>query len=97
MVNLGKTKLMVNGIDVEKTPDSKVDYCGVCGKRIMANLVLCTICCKWIHARCTKMKNVIACLARDFVCKNCKNKGKEMKEPVELLCDGVEMLLNSRA
>jgi len=55
----------------------------------MANSVLCTICCKWIHARCTKIRKVTACLARDFVCKNCKDK-KEMKEPVELLCDGVE-------
>jgi len=26
----------------------------------------------------------------DFVCKNCKDKEKEMKKSVELLCDGVE-------
>jgi len=39
-VNLGKTKLMVSEID-EKTPDSKVDPCAVCGKRVMANSVLC--------------------------------------------------------
>jgi len=45
LVNLGKTKLMVSGID-EETPDSKVDPCGVCGERVMANSVLCTICCK---------------------------------------------------
>jgi len=63
-MNLGKKRLMVSGID-EETPDSKADLCGVCGKRVMANLVLCTICCKWIHARCTKMKKVTACLTRD--------------------------------
>jgi len=28
-VNLGKTRLMVSGID-EETPDSKVDLCGIC-------------------------------------------------------------------
>jgi len=33
------------------------------------------------------MRKVTACLARDFVCKNCKDK-KIMKKPVELLCDG---------
>jgi len=88
-VILGKMKLMVSGID-EETPDSKVDPCGVCWKRVMANSVLCTICCKWILTKCTKMRKVTACLAKDFVCKNCKDKEKEMKEPVELLCDGVE-------
>jgi len=42
-VNLVKTKLMVSGID-EETPDSKVDPCSICGKRVMANSILCTIC-----------------------------------------------------
>jgi len=51
----------------------------------MVNSVLCSICCKWIRARCTKMRKVTACLARDFVSKNSKDKEKEMKEPVELL------------
>jgi len=36
------------------------------------------------------MKKVTACLVKDFVCKNCKDKRKEMKEPVKLLCDVVE-------
>ena len=40
-VNLGKTKLMVSGME-EETFDSKIDPCGVCGTRIMYNLVLCT-------------------------------------------------------
>jgi len=41
-VNLGKTKLMVSGID-EETHDSKVDPCGTCGKRVQANSVLYTM------------------------------------------------------
>jgi len=44
-VNLGKTKLMVSGID-EEAPGSKVDPCGVCEKSVMANPVLCSIRCK---------------------------------------------------
>jgi len=36
-----------------------------------------------------KNEESYSCLARDFVCKNCKDE-KEMKEPVELLCNGVE-------
>jgi len=44
-VNLGKTKLMVSGKD-EEIPDSKVDSCDICGKKVMANSVLYTIRCK---------------------------------------------------
>jgi len=36
------------------------------------------------------MRKVTGCLARDFACTNCKDKGKEMKESVKLLRDGVE-------
>ena len=37
-VNLGKTKLMVSGME-EETFDSKIDPCGVCGTRVMSNSV----------------------------------------------------------
>jgi len=55
-VNLGKTKAMVSGTDDELSA-GKVDPCGVCGKRVMANSVLCTNCGKWIHGRFAKMKS----------------------------------------
>ena len=29
----------------------KVDPCTKCGKRVMANLVLCSKCWKWVHGR----------------------------------------------
>jgi len=29
-------------------------------------------------------------LVKEFVCKNCKDKEEEIKEPLELLCDGAE-------
>ena len=40
-VNLGKTKLMVSGMD-EETFDSNIDPFGVFGTRVMSNSVLCT-------------------------------------------------------
>ena len=40
-VNTRKTKLMVSGSEGE-IYISKIDPCGVCGKRVMANSVLCT-------------------------------------------------------
>ena len=39
-VNLGKTKVVVSGAEGEVTV-SKIDPCGICGKRVMANSVLC--------------------------------------------------------
>ena len=42
-VNTRKTKLMVSGSEGELFK-SKIDPCGVCGKRVMANSVLCTKC-----------------------------------------------------
>ena len=48
-VNLEKTKVVVSGAEGEVSV-SKVDPCGVCGKRVMANSVLCVKCRKWIHS-----------------------------------------------
>ena len=42
-VNLGKTKVVVSGEEGEVSV-SKVDPCGICGKRVMANSVLCVKC-----------------------------------------------------
>ena len=54
-VNLGKTKVVVSGAEGEVSV-SKVDPCGICGMRVMANSVLCVKCGKWIHGRCVNSK-----------------------------------------
>ena len=51
---------------------SKIDPCGACGKRVMANPVLCTKCGNWVHGNCAKIKRVSARLAMHFVCSKCK-------------------------
>ena len=88
-VNLGKTKLMVSGME-EEMFDSKIDPCGVSGTRVMSNSVLCTACRKWVHARCTDKKKVSVCLNKDFVRKKCRGAVKNFKGSDEKLCDGVE-------
>ena len=70
-VNLGKTKVVVSEAEV-KVSVIKVDPCGICGKRVMANSVWCVKCGKWIHGRCAKVKRVTERLERDFVCGRCK-------------------------
>ena len=88
-VNVGKTKMMVSGTEGEIT-SSKIDSCGVCGKRVGSNAVCCTQCMKWIHERCTKIKKVTCSSARDFVCRRYTDVGDGTEEPVEVLCDEVE-------
>ena len=65
-VNVGKTKLMVSGME-DKAFDSMIDPCGVCGTRVMSNSVLCTACDKWVHARCTD-KNKSCSLFKQKFC-----------------------------
>jgi len=44
-------------------PNGKIDPSGICGKRVMANSLLCTKCGKWIHEKCTRMKRVTPSVA----------------------------------
>ena len=57
-INIRKTKMMVSGAEGEVVR-SRVYPCGICGKRVMSKTVWCTLCKKWIHERCTKMKKSI--------------------------------------
>ena len=81
--------MMVNGTEGEIVL-SKIDPCGICGKRVGSNAVCCTQSTKWIHGRCTKMKKVTCGSARHFVCRRCAHVENGTKEPVEVLRDEVE-------
>ena len=88
-VNTRKTKLMVSGSEGELYK-SKIDPCGVCGRRVMANSVLCTKCGSWVHGKCAKIKRATARLAMHFVCLKCKGIMEGMMDLIEKLCDEVE-------
>ena len=55
-VNTRKAKVMVSGSEGELYK-SKMDPCGVCWRRVMANAVLCTKCGSWVHGECAKIKS----------------------------------------
>ena len=57
-VNTRKTKVMVSGS--KELFKSKIDPCGVRGRRVMTNSVLCTKCGNWVLGRCAKIKRVTA-------------------------------------
>ena len=88
-VNTRKTKLMVSGSEGELFK-SKIDPCGVCGRRIMANSVLCTKCGNRVHGKCANIKRVTARLAMHFVCLKCKGIMEGTMDSIEKLCDEVE-------
>ena len=80
-MNLRKTKVVVSGVEGEVSV-SKVDPCGICGKRVTANSVLCVKCGKWIHGRSAKVKRVTSRLGRDFVCGRCKKQADRILPPL---------------
>ena len=75
--------MVVSGPEGEMSV-SKIDPFGICGKRVMANSVLCL--------NCGKEKRVTLRLWRDFVCGRCKEQVDGSVEPVEELCEEVEMM-----
>ena len=90
-VNVGKTKVVVSGAEGEVTV-SKVDPCGICGKQVMANSVLCLKCRKWMRGRCVKVKRVTLRSGRDFVCGRCKKQADGFMDSLEELCEEVETM-----
>ena len=66
-VNVGKTKMMASGTKGEIV-SSKIDPCGIRGKRVGSNAVCCSQYTKWIHGRCTKTKKVTCSSAKMHKC-----------------------------
>ena len=70
---------------------SMIDSCGVFGRRVMTNSVLCTNYDNWTHGRCAKMMKIVTqALARHFVYAQCLKIRKGEIEPIEELWDNVE-------
>ena len=79
-VNLMKTKVMVSKIgQVTVKPFSKIDSCGICGRKTKLNVVLCQSCGNWIHGRCAKIKMITNGLAIHLRCRRC-NDVEDQKE-----------------
>ena len=69
----------------------RIDPCGICGKRVTVNSVLCTKRDQWIHERCSKVKKVTPNAAKVFVCSKCDkatNGAQEIQQ--EIMCDELD-------
>ena len=88
-VNTRKTKVMIIGLEGELLK-IKIDPFGFCGRRVMANSVLCTKCVNWVHCKCAKIKRVTTRLTMHFVCSKCKEIIEGTVNSIEKLCDEEE-------
>ena len=88
-INTRKTKVMVSGSE-EELFKSKIDPCGVRGRRVMVNSVLCIKCGNWVHGRCAKIKRATARLAMHFIRSKCKGIIEGTVDLIEKLCDEVQ-------
>ena len=81
--------ILIVGGDITKDGSikNKVDPCGVCSLRVMANSVLCVQCGKWINCRSAGVKRAIPKFSRHFTCEGNIGEAVEHKEK---LCDEVE-------
>ena len=69
-VNAGKSKVMV-GSSCGKMIANSGKWSYVCGKRVQANSVQCTVCKKWIHKRCSGVRGDLSRVADGFRCRQC--------------------------
>ena len=83
-VNMGKTKIMVSGMDLDLLKKSGKDPCGVCQKVVGSNAIFCGGCLCWTHKKCSGIKGPLR-PDPDFRCTRCQGKawpidGRTVKE-----------------
>ena len=74
-VNMGKTKIMVSGMDLDLLKKSGKDPCGVCQKGVGSNAIFCGGCLCWIHKKCSGIKGPLR-PDPDFRCARCLGKAR---------------------
>ena len=74
-VNLEKTKMLVTGGEVRDVMWVGRYPCGVCGRGVGANSVLCTACGKCCHKRCSGLGRLSTAAVSLFRCPACARGG----------------------
>ena len=69
-VNMGKTKIMVSGLDLDLLKKFVKDPWGVCQKGVGSNAISCAGCLCWIHKKCNGIKGPLR-PNPDFRCARC--------------------------
>ncbi len=80
-VNIGKTKMMVTGKENAERVQSGRYPCGVCGRGVGVNSILCVVCDKWCHKRCSGLRNLNR--VAGFCCPACERRRGEVEVVAE--------------
>lgn len=78
-VNVGKTKVMESRRGVGEVVETGKWPCGVCGKGVGANSVLCSGCGKWVHGACSGVKGALKRVEGLFRCGRCAGTVKDVR------------------
>ena len=70
-VNMGKTKIMVSGVNLQMLKDSGKYPCSVCRKGVGSNSIYCAGCSHWVHKKCSGVIGSLK-LNPDYRCGRCK-------------------------
>ena len=74
-VNMGKTKIMVSGPNLDLLKKSGKDPFGVCQTGVGTNAIFCGGCLSWIHKKCSGIKGPLR-PDPDFRCVRCLRKAR---------------------
>jgi len=72
-VNMNKTKVMISGERQKLLQKAARWPCGVCGRGVGGNSIQCTRCHKWVHKKCSGIKESMYKVMRSFICRGCSN------------------------
>ena len=78
-VNMGKTNIMVSGLDLDLLKKFGKDPRGVCQKGVGSNATSCGGCLCWIHKKCNGIKGPLH-PNPDFRCTQCRGKARPIDE-----------------
>ena len=70
-VNMGKTKIMVSGVNLQTLKDSGEYPCSVCRKGVGSNSIYCAGCSHWVHKKCSGVTGSLKSNP-DYRCSRCK-------------------------
>ena len=61
----------------------------MCDKRVKANSILCVVCNKWLHKRCSGVKGALQKVEGVFQCKSCTGGGVAEVDDEYCVIDGI--------
>ena len=69
-VNMGKTKILISGVNLNTLKDSGKYPCSVCRKGVGSNSIFCSGCSYWVHKKCSGIKGALK-TNHDYQCSRC--------------------------